>query len=454
MTATVTGKEIIHRRFVCVESGYGELGHNKYWYITVYDSGDIKTEWGRVGDAENKQRSSVKNYGSEDRAKNEAEKLIKKKMKGKKGKDGNPDSVYTEVEVAGVVQATGTKVAGKNLEQQAAAQIAQGDRTIEKLVIELARENVHNITANTNMQYDEATGLFSTPLGVVGQNSINKARDVLALIRDIVENNDFDNAKAPQLIDEYMRLVPQDTGRKRPTVQLVCGTITEVDKQTSILDSLQASVDMLNKPKKDDKKDNKPEPKIWDITFQECRDSKEIARIKKFYEKTRQSRHTSASLKVKRVFEFKHHGMASAFEARTKQWQQKGKKDNIWQLWHGTRVGNVLSIMAKGMMIPPSNAGHCTGRMFSSGIYFSDQSTKSLNYAQGYWSGTRESKCFMFLVDVAMGNTCTPRGPTSKPPPNKYDSYFAKAGESGVMNNEMIVPRTNQTCPKYLIEFE
>lgn len=453
MSATATGKEILHRRFVCVESGYGEQGHNKYWYITVYDSGDVKTEWGRVGDAENKQRSSIKNFGSQSRAESEAEKMIKKKMKGKKGKDGGQDSVYTEVEVAGIVQATGTKVAGKNLEQQAAAQIAKGDKMIEQLVIDLARANVHNITSNTDIQYDETTGLFSTPLGVIGQNSIDKAKSVLALIRDIVENNDFDNAKAPELIDEYMRLVPQNTGRNRPTVKLICPNIAAVDKQVSILDSLQASVDMLNKPKDDKNKDDKPEPKIWDVTFEPLTDKTEIARIKKFYQKTRQSRHTSASLEIDQIFKFNHHGMAKAFAARAEAWKKKGKKENVWQMWHGTRVGNVLSIMAKGMMIPPSNAGHCTGRMFGDGLYFSDQSTKSLNYAQGYWSGTRETKCFMFLVDVAMGEPHTPKSYGRNFPVKGSDSTFAKGGVSGVMNNEMIVYNTNQASPVYLVKF-
>lgn len=444
-------KEILHKRFVCVESGYGELGHNKYWYVTVYDNGDVKTEWGRVGDSENKQRSSIKNFGSEDKAKTEAEKMIKKKMKGKKGKNGQQDSVYSEVEVAGIVQSTGTKVTSKNLEKQAAEQIANGDQVIEKLIIELARENVHNITNNTTMKYDATTGLFSTPLGVIGQSSIDKARHTLASIREVIEKKEFDNPKSVKLIDEYMRLVPQDTGRKRPTIQLVCGSISEINKQSSILDSLQASVDMLNKPKK--KEDSTLEQKIWDIVFKECNDSREIERIKKFYNKTRQGRHISSGLSIKRVFEFKHNNMNNMFKNRSKSWKKDGKKDNIWQLWHGTRVGNVLSIMAKGMIIPPSNAGYCTGRMYGDGLYFSDQSTKSLNYSQGYWSGTRENKCFMFLVDVAMGKTCTPKTWGNKFPVVGYDSTFAKGGVSGVMNNEMIVYNTNQANPVYLIEF-
>ena len=92
--------------------------------------------------------------------------------------------------------------------------------------------------------------------------------------------------------------------------------------------------------------------------------------------------------------------------------------------------------------------------MFGPGAYFSDQSTKSLNYAYGYWGGSADNNCFMFLADVAMGKAYTPSSWGSGFPKRGYDSTFAKAGKSGVRNNEMIVYKTNQANLKYLIEFE
>lgn len=59
----------------------------------------------------------------------------------------------------------------------------------------------------------------------------------------------------------------------------------------------------------------------------------------------------------------------------------------------------------------------------------------------------------MFIADVAMGNAYTPSGPTRNNPPSGYDSYFAQAKKSGVMNNEMIVFRTSQVQLRWLIEF-
>lgn len=125
------------------------------------------------------------------------------------------------------------------------------------------------------------------------------------------------------------------------------------------------------------------------------------------------------------------------------------------RLWHGTRAHNVLSILKGGLIIPTSAGGYTiTGRMFGDGVYFSDQSTKSLNYAYGYWGGgSRDHNCFMLLAKVAMGKAYTPPGPTQRLPAG-YDSMFAKGGRSGVQNNEMIVYKLPQAHLSYLCEFD
>src|SRR5262249_54679202 len=136
-------------------------------------------------------------------------------------------------------------------------------------------------------------------------------------------------------------------------------------------------------------------------------------------------------------------------------WEKAGKPvGNVAELWHGTKASNLLSILKGGLIIPPSNAPHCTGRMFGNGVYFSDQSTKSLNYAYGYWGGgPADNNCFMFLVDVAMGKYFVPDGPSTRLPMPGYDSTYAQASKSGVMNNEMIVYKTSQINPRFLVEF-
>ena len=102
----------------------------------------------------------------------------------------------------------------------------------------------------------------------------------------------------------------------------------------------------------------------------------------------------------------------------------------------------------------PASAPNVTGSMFGRGLYFSDQSSKSIRYATGAWGGSGNTdRVFMFLANVGMGNYHVPPGPTSSHPPKGYDSYFAKGGKSGVANNEMIVFRTSQMDLVYLVEF-
>ena len=66
---------------------------------------------------------------------------------------------------------------------------------------------------------------------------------------------------------------------------------------------------------------------------------------------------------------------------------------NVQELWHGTRAGNLLSILRAGFTIPPANAPHVTGRMFGNGVYFSDQSTKSLNYRLRNGAASERRSC-------------------------------------------------------------
>ena len=95
-----------------------------------------------------------------------------------------------------------------------------------------------------------------------------------------------------------------------------------------------------------------------------------------------------------------------------------------------------------------------TGRLFGDGVYFSDQSTKALNYSNGYWSGNKENNCFMFLGLVAIGKYYVPKSTGEKLPKQGFDSTWAKPGISSIQNNEMIVYNLSQINLQYLVEFD
>ncbi|MNR67799.1 hypothetical protein D3C85_1919900 [compost metagenome] len=59
----------------------------------------------------------------------------------------------------------------------------------------------------------------------------------------------------------------------------------------------------------------------------------------------------------------------------------------------------------------------------------------------------------MFLCDAAMGKPHLAQSSDSRLHEYGYDSVFAKGGVSGVLNNEMILFKTSQVNPRFLVEF-
>ena len=412
--------------------------NNKFWFAFIRDDGSVLVQWGRVGFAGDEQ---VKDFGSVDGARSFV--AGKRREKERKG--------YTQlnvVESGAKVQVSA--VSGKSLEDTAAEEIGGADKRIVALVKFITKQNIHNITSSTTMTYNNATGLFQTPLGVVTQGNIDLARVLLGDMSIFVDKGDFGASKFLGQVSDYLRLIPQNVGMKiRPEV--LYPDLNAIQKQNAILDSLQASLDQLTVvgKKKVVVAGNESAAKVFNVKLSLIEDGQEIDRIVNKVKRTMNSGHACAHLKVQKVYGVEIPSMEDAFN------KDGAKLTNVWELFHGSRVCNILSILAKGLIIPPSNASYCTGRLYGNGIYASDQSTKSLNYSYGYWDGgSKDNHCFMFLLQMAMGNHFIPTGKYGNTYPKKgYDSTYAKAGVSGVANPEMIVYRTSQVNLTRLIEF-
>ena len=425
-------------KFIMVES---DNNHNKCWYIEEHDNGMIRTTWGRVG---NSLSITEKQFGSS--ASKEYDKLVKSKLK--KG--------YTKLRTIDSSSTADIKnIQKKTLEDIALKEIVfdKADNQIKSMIQVFCQANIHAITSSTNITFNSTTGVFQTPCGVVTLDAINDARNILNKIYDLVKDRDFGHDFI-RYTEQYCMIIPQKVHG-----HLVCTKIfrdeKDVQKQNDVLDSLKDSIEMLeqlNNQKDEDK--TVEEHKLFNCEIKKVTDEKVIENIKKLFNKTHQNIHACRNLKVKTVYEINIESMTKAYNNTKEAWIKAGKDLNEQELWHGTKKQNIISIMKNGMIIPPANASHCTGRMFGNLLYFSDQSTKSLNYAYGWWSGLRDTNCYMFLNKVLMGKSYTPNDYTGcSNIPSGYDSIFAKAGVSGVKNNEMMV-MPNQVCPEYLIEFE
>jgi len=427
-----------------------ENNNNKFWYIFEHDDCSVLTEWGRVGKTS---QSKTKTFGSQ----GQATSFFDKKCGEKERSGRNGEIAYRKLNVVSDVGGNTTKTSPRTIAQSELAGVAVkqisgdlGSKQTADLIRYLAKVNQHNILSTTTMTYNNATGLFSTPCGIVTQNTLDEANDLLVEISDHVAKNDFENKTIRQKTGDYLMLVPQEVGRKLD-VRVLFPDLSAIQQQKALLDSLQASLDTVLSGKVDitkKAKEAKPQEQVFSVKLNLVSDSNIIDRIKKKYQKTLHSNHACSHLKVKEVFSVEIASMKAAFEI--------GKKvGNVHEYWHGTRAFNLLSILKSGLIIPSANASNVTGRMFGPGVYFSSESTKSLNYSFGYWGGgSRDSNCFMLLADVAMGKYYVPKGGWgSNYPVAGYDSTWAKAHESGVQNHEMIIYKLNQCNLTYLIEF-
>jgi len=435
---------IEHKKCICVE--FGDTNNNKVWQYTIYNDGTALTEWGRVGNSLQSKMTT------------EAKAL--KKMSEKTNPNNKPDKSYTEVkavETGSSINSSSNNVKNAELKDVARKQIKFKNPIVQKLVDFLVKVNAHSILKQSGgkITYDASSAQFKTPLGVIAPDQVSDARDLLVDISDFVKKNDFDNKQFASTLNSYLRLIPHAVGMSKISPKLIFPNTQTVVAENDLLDGLETSfIDVTTKPADIKKKTKKvAAPKVFDVQLEIETDSKIISHVKHLYQSTRKSMHTSNNLSVQTVYKVSIKTMKDRFDGRG------SKMKNIWQLWHGTKASNLLSIMKGGLIIPSSGAAHCTGRMYGDGIYFSDISTKALNYATNFWGGGGQTdRTFMFLADVAMGKFHIASGGWGGYPKAGFESTWAKGRDkggthSGVINDEMIVYNLDQCNLVYLVEF-
>ena len=431
-------------RLICCDV---DQNNNKYWNGYVLQNGDGYCVWGRVNKAPQHEYYAYGNISA-------ATAWLDKKSYEKQHKSGGKESYTLQKTIAagscGVVKQSSSSgvVQGSSLKALAAQQI-QSDPEAKKLVTWLADINVHQITKNTQITYNVATGSFSTPLGLVTPDGLSDARLILADIEDYVDAHDWENPKYKKLLSNYLRIVPQDLGMTRGWHTTFLAGSNALQKQASILDALEAALLPTGGTAAAQAGPVQSE-QVFNVTLETVTDAAVIARITAKYNKEKGDHSDVRAYKPFKVWTIHINTVRSAYQ------KDGAKLDNNWELWHGTKASNLLSILKAGLIIPKSYAN---GWNYGQGVYFSDQSTKSIRYATGHISGDYSNidRTFMLLANVGMGKYYIPKsgvstGKSFYVPPG-HDSTFAKGGESGVQNNEMIVYRTSQADLAYLIEF-
>lgn len=415
------------------------VNSNKVWIGLAYADGTFETRFGRVRDG-SRLSSKSKKLSSASVAEIELERLRREKLR-KGYRDCVALDETSEIKT-GVAKA-------EDLSKIAADQIGGADDTVTgELIKYLAEVNIHHITQATSIRYDAANATFSTPLGILTTDAIEKARYLLGRI----EKQNTAAVKSTiryELVRDYFQLVPKDFGVRVPAAEELLASPKHIIEESAILDALSAA---LQTAAPSSETSNLFECSLQKVPHYTEDGKNTFRQIKALFEKTRNTAHhgSVAKLTLTRLYKVEIPSMKSAFEVSSK------KLGNVREdLWHGTRASNLLAILKNGLIIPPSSASHCTGRMFGNGIYTSLQSTKALNYATDFWnrSGRSGQRTFMFLCSAALGKTYKPRSSGSNFPAAGTDSTWVEAGSAGVMNHECIVYRPEQINLRYLCEF-
>lgn len=411
---------------------------NKFYEVSV--SGDtVHIRYGRVGEP------GVKRVIAGGAA--AAEKQINsKKRKG-----------YQETATAGTAKAS-TMRSDTETKKRAQADLAgdSKDKRLTALIDRIVKVNAHEIAVLSGGRMTVRDGQVATPLGLLTLDAVDQAQVLLA---DLVKR-----PKDSDLLARYLTLVPQAVGRGRDWTESFFSGERTASQQQAFLDQLRQSVQFSQAADDaDDQKGAEAAKRAFAYSLTAVDDKSVIAGIKKMFDASRNDNHASARMKIVNVYATSSPASEASFD------KVAAEVGNVRRMWHGTRAYNLLSIFATGMQVPSRGSGiHIAGRMFGDGIYFSEQSTKSLNYSRGgMWSSGVDSRCMMFVADVAMGTEFHPNrhtggnynqvlnGKVMHPTKGKpFTSINVKAGTNGVRNHEAIVPGPSHVALRYLVEFE
>lgn len=414
-----------------------QANNNKFYEVILHDDDTVTTRYGRVG--------SEGNAGVSGRGEAFYNRTVR--AKNRKG--------YKETETV-TNQTTVNAVAKERMNAAVHKGLSQSDEenpVLTRLFDTLVEQNRHQIVSASGGQIEVADdGAMRTALGIITDTSITEAREVL---KKIAKAKTPDSAESLRLLDQYLTLVPQNVGRTAGWHERYFRSET-ISQQNDFLDQLAGSYAIWEQAKNAQSTEGQEEDysDLFRYRMSVVEDKDAFERINKFFRSSVNQNHSSRRLSLKKVYAVHDtHGTETYETALT-------EKGNEMELWHGTNAGNVLSILSKGLFVPDRSQRniHITGRMFGDGVYFSNQSTKSLNYSYGYWSGRRNSHCFMFLADVVLGNSYLPtqgHSAARRDAHKKHDSIFADPSNTrDVRNNEVIVWNTDQIALRYLCEFD
>jgi poly [ADP-ribose] polymerase len=425
-------------KFFCLELQKSKRGHYR-----------VFTHYGRLGITDvyevrdNIGGSPITDEGT---ARDAFDSLHEKKLHGKRDKESGELLHYVDVDV--VSPSVGSEnirgKAEKTVTVKAAIDTTSSDPRVSRLLDQLVKENIHNITQNTSIKF--TAGGYATELGPVTPQHVARAREALQAVNKLIgkDGADADDQRVQKANSAYFSLIPKPFSMKISSEDMIL-TSDAVVREFDILDQLETGVKMG--AAMTGSTGQRLTALGTDIEWLE--DLDEVKRIKAYVRGSKAGNHRSTDVwdyDVVSIYRVKLPAERARYEGTVKRY------GNVQEVFHGSANANLLSILKGGLIIPPSTAGHVTGRLNGAALYGAIQSTKSLNYSTGFWGGKRSSfqNAFLFLADFAMGRTFETTSSTPNGAPRGYDSVWAKPGY--LHNHELMVYSLEQCTLKYLVE--
>ncbi|MDD5649830.1 MAG: WGR domain-containing protein [Candidatus Nanoarchaeia archaeon] len=443
-----------HKVLFC---GNPEGNNNKFYSIELQKNSKgqyrLFTHYGRLGktdvyEVRDEYLGRPLDLSTADR---EFEVILASKLKGKKKESelgGNRVEKYELVETFAPTVGS-VNVRGKNVGITVSVKKddvvdSYSNPEVARIIRQIVDENIHTISTLTTLKL--TSNGFETPLGPVTKEHVANARVPLMSLKSLMVNDEInpDNQLTRDHNAKYFSMIPHPFGHKITKDDWILSA-AKLAEEFELLDNLESAVTMGAAMQ-----NAAQQKRALGTDIEIVSDKREIDRIYSYITTTKAGNHRGSDVwnwKPKNVFKIKIPAERARFEKTEKQF------GNQHELFHGSKNGNILSILKGGLIIPSCNAGHVTGRMFGDGIYFANASTKSLNYSTGFWGGrgNKNSNSFLFLANVAMGKTFVAHDARYSGIPHGYDSIHAQKGRS-LYNDEFIVFKLQQATLTYLVE--
>lgn len=455
---------------------------NKFYNLEILNTNNgivLYTVYGRVG------VNGVKEYrvyADASTAEKEAEKIIKSKIK--KG--------YQEVKL--ISASVGSDVGKSKVENSVSIE------TLKNVGVKIKEQNSSKLSPEVQdliRCWFGATQQFvnlnldtkKCPLGQLSLDQIDKAKQILSDARALCASKSPDITELNRLTSSYYSNIPHVLPHRINADILRFDSNAKVDAALDILDVFADAKNIQNVISSSSAIDSQYATLNSDIEYVNPEDPTWKWIDAMMHDTRASNHHFLGKLKTHKVFKLKRKNEESYFLNNAERIAKecgssnpsevyaklvKARPDvpknlkkiyeaaNVMPCWHGTRRANMIGISTKGFLIRPAGVIHA-GSAYGDGVYFGTNSTKSINYTDvkgSYWAQGNNKTAYLFLCDVALGNTKMASGSYfyNKNNIKPYHSVWAKAGKGGVINDEMIVydpaGQNQQFYIKYIIEFE